>query len=68
MYLGEHYQDPDIDTDKLIELTEVPLEYIHEFGEPDVVGLNYEIDIEKLLSDPNHYEEVIQRLWKLHFL
>ncbi|WP_416389840.1 hypothetical protein [Robinsoniella peoriensis] len=46
----------------------MPLEYIHEFGEPDVVGLNYEIEIEKLLSDPNHYEEVIQRLWKLHFL
>lgn len=62
VYLDEHYQDPDIDTDRLIELNEVPSEYVEEYGEPDVVGRNYEIEIEKLLSDPDYYKDVIRCL------
>lgn len=31
VYLSEDYQDPDIDTDRLIELNEVPSKYTYEF-------------------------------------
>ncbi|MEG0835092.1 MAG: NACHT domain-containing protein, partial [Christensenellaceae bacterium] len=62
VYLDDLYQDPEIDTDRLIELNEVPSEYTREFGEPDVVGRNYEIEIETLLSDSQRYKDIIERL------
>lgn len=62
VYLDENYQNPDIDTDRLIELNEVPSEYTREFGEPEVVGRNYEIEIDKLLSDSQHYKDIIECL------
>ncbi|MBS6373829.1 MAG: hypothetical protein KH431_04365 [Erysipelotrichaceae bacterium] len=60
--MDENYQDPEIDTDRLIELNEVRQNNIRKFGEPDVVGRNYEIEIEALLSVPQHYKDIIQCL------
>lgn len=62
VYLDEDYRNPDIDADRLIELDEVPFDYIHEYGEPDVIGRNYEIDIETLLSDQQYYSDILQSL------
>ena len=61
-YLDERYNDPDIDTDSLIERGEIPYDYKYEFGEPDIVGWNYEIDVETIFASPRRYEGVIGML------
>lgn len=61
-YLDERYNDPDIDTDSLIERGEIPYNYKYEFGDPDIVGWNYEIDVETIFASPRRYESVIELL------
>ena len=62
VYLDERYEDPDIDTDGLVELDEVPYEYKCEYGDPDVVGWNYEIDVDTIFSSPGRYAGLIETL------
>lgn len=62
VYLDEDYHDPDYDTDGLIDLDEVPWRYKDEYGDPDVVGWNYELDIAKVLDDPISNRDVIELL------
>lgn len=62
VYLDEEYQDPDIDTDSLIEVGEIPFEYKCEYGDPDVVGWNYEMDVDHIFSHPRAYEGLIELL------
>ena len=62
VYLDERYEDPDIDTDSLVELDEVPYEYKCEYGDPDVVGWNYEIDVDTIFSSPGRYAGLIEML------
>lgn len=62
VYLDEEYRDPDIDTDGLIDLDDVPWRYKDEYGEPDVVGRNYEMDISKVLDNPVSNRDVIELL------
>lgn len=62
VYLDEGYQDPDIDTDSLIEVGEIPFEYKYEYGDPDVVGWNYEMDVDHIFSHPEAYEGLIELL------
>ena len=62
VYLDEEYQDPDIDTDSLIEVGEIPFEYKCEYGDPDVVGWNYEMDVDHVFSHPKAYEGLIELL------
>ena len=45
VYLDEDYHDEDLDTDALIDIDEVPWDYKEQFGEPDIVGRNYELKI-----------------------
>ena len=51
-----------IDTDALIDIDEVPWDYKEQFGEPDIVGRNYELKISEVLDRPNLYEDVIALL------
>jgi len=60
--LDEGYQDPDIDTDSLIEVEEIPIEYKYEYGDPEVVGWNYEMDVDHIFSHPEAYERLIELL------
>lgn len=62
VYLDENYHDQDIDPDSLMELEEVPREYLYEFGKPDIVGRNYEIEISSLLRSPQYYEGLIEHM------
>lgn len=59
VYLDEDYHDEDLDTDALIDIDEIPWDYKDQFGEPDVVGRNYELKISEVLDDPDTYEDVI---------
>jgi hypothetical protein len=62
VYLEEGYNDPDIDTDALIEISEIPHEYKLRYGTPDVVGRNYEIDVEKVFASPEYYRGIVDIL------
>lgn len=62
VYLDEDYHDEDLDTDALIDIDEVPWDYKEQFGEPDIVGRNYELKISEVLDRPNLYEDVIALL------
>jgi len=59
VYLDEEYRDPDIDPNELIELDEVPWDYKENFGEPEVVGRNYEMNIDDILANPASNKDVI---------
>lgn len=67
VYLDEDYHDPDIDTNELMELDEVPYDYTNQFGEPEVVGRSYELNIDTVLSDPDAYQDVMRMLEKDDF-
>ncbi|MST69749.1 NACHT domain-containing protein [Mogibacterium kristiansenii] len=67
VYLDEEYNDPDIDTDGLIEVGEIPYEYKCEYGEPAVVGWNYEIEVDHIFSHPSMYEGLIDILENREF-
>ena len=61
VYLDENWRDPNgDDTNGLIDLTEVPSEYIEYFGEPDVVGWNYEFNISDIRSKSSYYSEFLK--------
>ena len=62
VYLDEAFEDPDYDTNELIELKEVPWEYKREYGDPEIVGTNYEIQISNLLNDPESFDDVVSLL------
>ena len=67
VYLDEDYHDSDIDTNELMELDEVPYDYTNQFGEPEVVGRSYELNIDTVLSDPDAYQDVMRMLEKDDF-
>lgn len=67
VYLDEDYHDPDIDTNELMELDEVSYDYTNQFGEPEVVGRSYELNIDTVLSDPDAYQDVMRMLEKDDF-
>ena len=46
----------------MIDIDEVPWDYKEQFGEPDIVGRNYELKISEVLDRPNLYEDVIALL------
>ena len=59
MYLDEEWNDPDMDTDGLVNASDVPREYTRLYGDPDVVGRNFELNIKDILNNPDFYNEVI---------
>jgi hypothetical protein len=62
VYLDERYNNPDIDANALIEISEIPYEYKLEYGIPDVVGRSYEIDMEKVFAAPWDYTSIVATL------
>ena len=62
VYLDDDYENPDIDTNYVISVDEVPYDYKLEFGEPEIVGRNYEIEIKTICDSPESYGEVIALL------
>ena len=62
MYLDEDYVDDDYDADVPIDIDEVPASYKEMYGNPEVVGRNYELDIEFILQYPDEYEYVLSWL------
>lgn len=62
VYLDEQYRDPDYDDGTLIDIEEVPWEYKEQFGEPEIVGRNYEIHIDAILKHPDNYKELLALL------
>lgn len=62
VYLNEQYQDPDIDTDCLIDIEEVPWEYKEMYGEPEIVGKNYEIHIADVVEHPQLHKSLMDIL------
>lgn len=62
VYLDEKYNDPDIDTDSLIDIEDVPWDYIEKYGEPEIVGRNYEIHIDEIVKNPNSHKDLISLL------
>ena len=59
VYLDEEWNDPDMDTDGLVNASDVPREYTRIYGDPDVVGRNFELNVEDILNNPDFYNEVI---------
>ena len=59
VYLDEEWNDPDMDTDGLVNASDVPREYTRLYGDPDVVGRNFELNIKDILNNPDFYNEVI---------
>ena len=62
VYLEENSYIPDYDMYTLIDIEEVPWEYIEQHGTPEIVGRNYEIHIADILKDPYSNHEVIRIL------
>lgn len=63
VYLDEHWRDEDGEViDGLVEADEVPREYEEYFGTPDIVGRNFELKIEHILSYPDEYSDIISQL------
>lgn len=62
VYLDEEYEDPDIETGSLIDIDEVPWDYKDIYGEPEVVGRNYEIHIEDVLKESDSHKELLDLL------
>lgn len=62
VYLDEDYVDDDYDADVPIDIDEVPASYKEMYGNPEVVGRNYELDIEFILQYPDEYEYVLSWL------
>lgn len=62
VYLDEEYNDPEYDPNSLIDIDEVPWEYKERFGEPEVVGRNYEIHIADILKNPQVFHELFCRI------
>jgi hypothetical protein len=46
----------------LIDKEDVSLDYIYEYGDPDTVGWNLEFDVDRVLDEPEKYEEFINIL------
>ena len=61
-YLDSDYESPDYEPHSLIILDEAPWDYVQEFGEPEIVGKTYEIDIESILRNPEKHEDTIHLL------
>ena len=62
VYLDSDYESPDFESGSLINKDDVPWEYKEYFGEPEVVGRYYEIDIEAILRNPEKHEDTIHLL------
>lgn len=62
VYLDEGYHDSDYDPNSLIDIDEVPWEYKERFGDPEIVGRNYEIHIADILKNPRGYQELLRLL------
>ncbi len=62
VYLDEDFHHPDYDTYNLIDVNEVPMEYEEEFGSPEIVGRNYEINIAEILSNQSSYKQLLKLL------
>ena len=62
VYLDSDYESPEFESDSLINKDDVPWEYKEYFGEPEVVGRYYEIDIEAILRNPEKHEDTIHLL------
>ena len=72
VYLDEEWVDEDADEDAeplsgLIEKDDLPWEYVSEYGDPEIVGRTYEIDIDSLLSEPELYSKIIEQFEKPEF-
>lgn len=61
-YLDEEYKDPDYESGELIDHNDVPWDYSREYGNPDVVGKNYELSVEDVLRHREEYRDVIANL------
>lgn len=61
-YLDDDYNDPDYERGELISVNDVPWDYRQQFGDPDVVGRNYELSVEDILSHQDQYRDVIRLL------
>lgn len=61
-YLDHRFHSPDYEDEALIDLDDLPWEYEDEFGEPDPVGWNYELHIDKIAENPKLYDDVGQLL------
>ena len=62
VYLDSDYKSPEFESGSLINKNAVPWEYKEYFGEPEVVGRYYEIDIETILRNPEKHEDTIHLL------
>lgn len=62
VYLDDNYENPDIDTNYVISVDEIPYDYKFEFGEPEIVGRNYEIEIKAIYGAPEIYSGIIALL------
>ena len=59
VYLDSDYQNPDFDPQTLVDLKDVPLEYIDYYGDPEIVGRNYEIHIADILKSTYRYQDLL---------
>ena len=57
-YLDYRFHSPDYEDEALIDLDDLPWEYQDEYGEPDPVGWNYELHIDKIAENPKLYDGV----------
>jgi hypothetical protein len=62
VYLDSDYKSPEFESGTLINKDDVPWEYEEYFGEPEVIGRYYEIDIEAILRKPEKHEDTIHLL------
>ena len=63
VYLDEDWNDPEgVYSGGLIDKEDVSLDYIYEYGDPDTVGWNLEFDVDRVLDEPEKYEEFINIL------
>lgn len=62
VYLDDDYNDPDYDEGTLIDVDEVPWDYKEQYGEPDVVGRNYEIHVDEILRRSKEYKALLDLL------
>lgn len=50
------------ESETLVNADDVDLDYKYEYGDPDVVGWVYEIDVEEVRGNPSKYSELIKCL------
>lgn len=50
------------ESETLVNADDVDLDYKYEYGDPDVVGWVYEIDVEEVRGNPSEYSELINCL------